>query len=103
MNDVWLILSWVLQLMGAIIVFGSNAWLFYKARTGKYRSVKKEFVAQARIQVGPDDDELVKADADEMLRVMNIPRLLYTNYRDNVVGVAFTLAGVILGSLVMFT
>jgi len=100
--EIMLAISWVLQLLGVLIILSSNVWFFYKARTGKYRSIKKEFVAKTVMQVHPDDKELVEADANELLKVFILPNLLYKNYRDNMLGVVFTMVGVILG-VVTFT
>ena len=103
MNEIGLIISWVLQLSGLLIVLGSNLWLFYKARTGKFHSLKKQFVDQTAIQIGMDEEKLLKADADEAVKKFRIAYLLYTNYRDSFIGVMFTLAGVILGAITFFT
>ena len=102
MNEIGLILSWILQLVGLLIVLGSSLWFFYRARTGKFGSVKKEFVAEATVQVGMDDEELLKADADEAIKKFSIANLLYTNYLVSVIGVSFTLVGVIFAAAFTF-
>ena len=102
MNEIGLILSWILQLVGLLIVLGSNLCFFYKARTGKFGSVKKEFVAKTTIQIGMDDEKLLKTDADEAIKKFHIANLLYTNYRDSMIGVLFTLVGVILAAIFTF-
>ena len=102
MSEIGLILSWILQLIGLLIVLGSNLRFCYKARTGKFHSVKKEFVAKTAIQVAMDEEKLLKADADEAIRTFHIANLLYTNYRDSVIGISFTLVGVILGAAIIF-
>jgi len=99
--EIVLAISWILQLLGVLIILSSNVWFFYKARTGKYHSVKKEFVAKTVMQVFPDDKELAEADANELLRVFILPNLLYKNYRDSMIGVIFTTVGVILGAVTL--
>jgi len=103
MNEIGLVLSWILQLVGLLLVLGSTALFWYKARTGKYRSVKREFIVQTGAQVGPDEKELMESDPDELIKKLKLPNLLYTNYRDSMIGVLFTLAGVILGAVTIFT
>ena len=95
-------MSWILQLIGLLIILWSNLRFFYKARTGKFHSVKKEFVAKTTIQIGMDDEKLLKADADEAIKKFNIANLLYTNYRDSAIGILFTLVGVIVGAATIF-
>ncbi len=102
MSEIGLILSWILQLIGLLIVLGSNLWFLFRARTGKFRSVKKEFVRRTDIQVGMTDGELQEARADDVIKTFTIANLLYRNYRDSVIGTLITLAGVILGAGVIF-
>lgn len=102
MNEIGLVLSWILQLIGLLIVLWSNLGFFYKARTGKFHSVKKEFVAKTATQFAMDDEELLKANADEAIRKFYIANLLYTNYRDSAIGILFTLVGVIVGAATIF-
>jgi len=101
MSERVMILSRILQLIGLLIVVGSNLRFFCKAHK-EYGSLKKAFVAMTRIQVAMNDEELQKADADEVIKKFYIANLLYTNYRDSMIGVLFTLAGVILGAVVIF-
>jgi hypothetical protein len=101
-RQIGLILSWILQLMGLLIVLGSNLWFFIKARKGKFHSLKKEFVAETRIQWGMDDEKLQNANADETLKLFRIANLLYGNYRDSVIGVLLTLSGVVIGAAMIF-
>jgi hypothetical protein len=93
-------LSWILQLLGAAIVFGSNVWFYQKARTGKYRNVKKKFVEITATRWAMTEKELEEADADEALRKFPLADLLYRNYRDTVVGIILTLIGVIIGAII---
>ena len=95
-----LAVSWILQLIGLLILLGSNASFYFKARRGKYHSVKKEFVMAPKMQVLPDDKQLIESNADAMLNTFSFSKMLYTNYRDSAIGVIFALVGVILGALV---
>jgi len=97
------VLSWIFQLLGVIIVFGSNASFFLKARRGKYHSLKKEFVMKVEIQILPTEEEILKADANEELEKYRFAKWLYATYRDTMIGAIFTLVGVILGTVVVFT
>ena len=97
--EILLVLSWVLQLIGLLIILRGNVSFWLEARTGKFHSVKKEFVHKTVIQILPSDKELLEADADQILKKFILPRLLYENYRDSMIGVVVTLVGVILGAV----
>jgi hypothetical protein len=88
--------------MGLLIVLGSNLSFFIKARKGKFHSLKKEFVAETVPQIGMDDEKLQNANADETLKRFLLASLLYGNYRDSVIGVLFTLTGVVIGATMIF-
>src|SRR4030042_580833 len=68
-----------------------------KARTGKYRSLPKEFfdIASARWALG--EEKLAKADAAEALKTLPLARHLYRTYLTSVIGAGLTLLGVIIG------
>src|SRR4030042_3466004 len=93
MNEI----SRIVQLVGAIIVLGSNVLFYWKARTGKYRSLPKEFVEIASARWALGEDKLAKADAAEALKTLPLARHLYRTYLTSVIGAGLTLLGVIIG------
>lgn len=94
-------LSLILQLIGVVIVLSNHAWFYYKAKTGKYQSVKKEFVKLTFPRTAIDDKKLQETDADEALLIYPLAGFLYKTYLVDVFGVIFTLVGVILGFFVI--
>lgn len=83
----------ILQLVGVLILLVSNA-LFYR-NSRKYGGLKKAFVEYAATRFAMTDEELEKADPDEVLKTFPLAGVLYRNYRNSIIGVSITLIGVV--------
>ena len=90
----------ILQLAGVLVLLLSNTLFCLRYR--KHGSMKKGFVGLAFMRFAMTDEELEKTDAAKALDMYPLAKLLYENWRDSMIGVFITLAGVVISLSLMW-
>jgi hypothetical protein len=91
--------GFVFQVLGVVIVLGSSA-LFWKKARKKYGSLDKAYIDFVAPRIGVDSERLEKLNAKETrekLRLFPLAEWLRDNYRYSLAGSIVTLTGVVLG------